>query len=45
MTTDTWTAYANESVFESLRSEGLNLISNKDLRQEIVRFYDKLIIL
>ena len=44
-TTDTWMAYANGSVFESLKSECLDLISNKDLRQQIVRFYDELIIL
>lgn len=44
MTTDTWMAYANGSVFESLKSEGLNLISNKDLRQQLVNFSEAQII-
>ena len=44
LTTDTWTAQVNVSVFESLKSEGLSLISNKELRQELVRLYDELII-
>lgn len=44
LTTDTWTAQVNVSVFESLKSEGLTLISNKELRQELVRLYDELII-
>ena len=43
-TTDTWMAQANGSVFESLKSEGLNLISNKDLRQQLVNFYEVQII-
>jgi len=34
----------NGSVFESLKSEGLTLISNKELRQELIRLYDHLII-
>jgi len=36
---DTWTFTINESVFQSLKSEGLALISNKRLRQEIVNLY------
>jgi len=44
LTTDTWMAQANRSVFESLKSAGLTLISNKELRQELVRLYDDLII-
>ncbi|NNF33005.1 MAG: hypothetical protein HKN68_02795 [Saprospiraceae bacterium] len=43
-TNNTWTAKVNASVFESLKSEGLTLISNKELRQELVRLYDELII-
>jgi hypothetical protein len=43
-TTDTWTTQVNRSVFESLKSEGLTLISHKELRQELVRFYDELTI-
>ncbi|NJB72043.1 hypothetical protein GGR42_002534 [Saonia flava] len=43
-TNDTWTAQINRSVFESLKSEGLTLISNKGLRQRLVRLYDELII-
>jgi len=40
--TDTWIAEINRSVFESLKSEGLSIISNKDLRLEIVNLYDGL---
>ena len=40
--TNTWTTEINSSVFESLKSEGLPLISNKELRIEIVRLYDNL---
>ena len=40
--TDTWTTGINRSVFESLKSEGLSIISNKDLRIEIVKLYDGL---
>ena len=43
-TTDTWMAQVNGSVFESLKSEGLTLISNKELRQDLVTLYDGLII-
>ncbi len=43
-TTETWIARINRSVFESLKSEGLALISNKELRQEIVNLYDRLLI-
>ncbi len=39
-----WMGQVNGSVFKSLESEGLALISNKDLRQELVRFYDNLVI-
>ena len=44
LSTDTWMAQANGSVFESLKSEGLTLISNKELRNELVRLYDELVI-
>jgi hypothetical protein len=44
LTTDTWVAQANGSVFESLKSEGLTLVSNKELRQELIGFYDVLVI-
>ena len=40
--TDTWIAEINRSVFESLKSEGLSIISNKDLRLEIVNLYNGL---
>ncbi|MFY0631714.1 MAG: hypothetical protein JXR05_15220 [Flavobacteriaceae bacterium] len=40
--TDTWTAEVNKSVYESLKSDGLSLISNKQLRQDLVRLYDVL---
>lgn len=43
-TTGTWMARANVSVFESLKSEGLTLISNKELRKELVEFYDAFVI-
>jgi len=35
-----WFYYTKTSVFENLKSEGVNLISNKSLRQEIIDFYD-----
>lgn len=40
--TDTWTSELNASVFESLKSEGLTLISNKELRHDSVILYDDL---
>ena len=36
----TWAFTINRSVFESLNSEGLALISNKELRLELVKLYD-----
>jgi hypothetical protein len=44
LTTDSWMPQVNGSVFESLKSEGLALISNKELRQELVRLHDELIL-
>ena len=35
-----WSFEAKASVFENLKSEGVNLISNKSLRQEIIDYYD-----
>jgi len=35
-----WNYDAKTSVFENLKSEGMNLISNKSLRQEIIDYYD-----
>ena len=36
----TWAFTINRSIFESLKSEGLALISNKELRLELVKLYD-----
>jgi hypothetical protein len=41
-TTGIWTSDINGSVFESLKSEGLALISNKELRKELVELYENL---
>ncbi len=38
--TTTWVANFQKSAFENLKSEGINLISNKDLRKTIVEYYD-----
>jgi len=35
-----WFYDAKTSVFENLKSEGVNLISNKSLRREIIDYYD-----
>ena len=43
-TMNTWTSNVNRSVYESLKSEGLDIISNKDLRQNIANLYDIIII-
>ena len=40
--TDTWGVRVNRSIYESLKSEGLAIISNKELREAIVRLYDGL---
>ena len=40
--TSVWKFDLNESVFESLRSKDLNLISNKDLRQKVINVYGRL---
>ncbi|TXG34528.1 DUF6090 family protein [Seonamhaeicola maritimus] len=44
MTMSTWTSNVNRSVYESLKSEGLDLITNKGLRQHITNLYDIIII-
>jgi len=38
--TQSWLADFQESAFENLKSEGINLISNENLRKAIVRYYD-----
>lgn len=38
--TTTWVANFQKSAFETLKSEGINLISNNDLRKDIVEYYD-----
>lgn len=38
-TTTIWPTYLNQSVFESLKSKDLNLISNKELRNKIILLY------
>lgn len=35
-----WTSEVKISAFENLKSEGINLISNKTLRDEIIDYYD-----
>ncbi len=40
--TGLWGASVNNSIFESLKSEGLSIITNKELRLEIIYLYGKL---
>lgn len=43
-TTDTWSSSVKLSAFETLKSEGVSLISNLELRNELVLLYDELVV-